>query len=80
MLTKVSFVKSLIILVSLKPLEHWFSSFKCVSESPGGFVKPRLLGPTSGRSDSVDTGKGPRTCISNKFPVGADVACAGTTL
>lgn len=37
------------------------------SESPGGLVKARVLGPTPRVSDSIGLGQGVQICISNKF-------------
>ena len=47
------------------------------SESPRGIVKNSLLGPNSSVSDSVGLRRGPRICLSNKFP--GDVEAAGQT-
>ena len=45
---------------------------QCVSESPGGLIKHRLLGSTYKVSDLVGLGWDPRICISDKFPGDAD--------
>ena len=47
-------------------------------EPPGGLRKHRLLGPSSGVSHSVGTGRGLE--ISSKFPRDAGATGAGTTL
>lgn len=45
-----------------------------------GLLAYRLLGPTPRGSDSVDQGKWPRICISNKFLGDAGAAVLGATL
>lgn len=40
----------------------------------------QMLGHTPGASDVVGQGLGLRTCISNRFPVGADAPVPGTVL
>lgn len=50
---------------------------QCASQSPGGLLKYRLLGPTPQVSDSTGLGCGPGICISNMFPSDFDAAGPG---
>lgn len=51
--------------IEVKSLVH---KFRQASKSLVSLLKHRLLNPTSGVSNSVHPGWGPRTCISNEFP------------
>lgn len=64
MLIKVSFVKLLIILVLLEPREFWLSSFSVGQNHQECLSNPDCWAPPLA-SLTVDTGKGPRVCISS---------------
>ena len=65
--------------VLFQQLLKWFSNLSVHQIYLQGLWKHRLLGPAPRVSISVGPGKGPRICISEKFPGDADVAGLGTT-
>lgn len=55
-------------------------TLQCVSQSPGVFIKDRLLGPTPRISYSVNLGFSLRIYISNKFQVIMKLLCSLSSL
>lgn len=57
-----------------------FSNASVYPNPPESLLKHRLLGLTPGIYDTVGLARGPRICISSKFPSDANAAGSGTTL
>lgn len=50
------------------------------SDSPGGLLKHRVLGPSPAVSDTRGLGRGPVICLSHRFPGDANAAGPRTSL